>query len=87
MIADIFYPIFTLMITVLSCFIWKKLFGGFAPMSSPGDHPGPPGGLKAHPRPPAATVFGFAENRYAHIFSVLSPDLIDVLKCSWRNCS
>ena len=46
MIADIFYPIFILLITVLVCFIQKKtkLFGGFAPMLSPRHYLGPPSG-------------------------------------------
>ena len=69
MIADIFYLIFTLMITVLVCFIQKKLFGGFTPMTSPWT----PWGLTVPPRPPAAIVFGFTKNRWAHIFSALSP--------------
>ena len=47
MIADIFYPIFTLMITILACFIRKKkgkLFWGFAPSCSPRYCPGLHGG-------------------------------------------
>ena len=71
MIADIFYPTFILAITVLSCFIQKKLFGGFAPTPSTSCRPGP--GVTAPPRPPAAIVFGFAKNRCTHIFSALSP--------------
>ena len=61
MIADIFYPIFTLMITILACFIQKKKL---AP-------------TKASPwtPPPAAIIFGFAKNQHGHIFSVLSPDM------------
>ena len=57
MIADIFYPRFTLTITILACFSQKKatLFGGIAPMPSPRHYPG-------HPRPPVAIVFGFAKN-------------------------
>ena len=47
------------------------MFGGFIPTSSPGHHPGPPGGLTTAPRPPAAIVFDFAKNQCAHIFSVL----------------
>ena len=68
MIADIFYPTFTLTITILACFIRKKakLFRGFAPTGSPRHRPGPP-------RPLTSIVFGFAKNRCAHIFSVLSP--------------
>ena len=58
MIAGIFYPIFTLMITNLVCFICikTKLFRGFPPTPSPRQCPGPPGGLTAHARPPAVTV-------------------------------
>ena len=74
MIADIFYPIFTLTITILACFTRKKLklFRGFSPTRSPRHCPRTPGGLAALPRPPALIVFGFAKNRCAHIFSVLS---------------
>ena len=68
MIADIFYPILTLTITVLACFIReKKLFEGFAPTPSISCRRGP--GLQL---PLAAIVFGFAKNQCAHIFSVLS---------------
>ena len=52
MIADIFYPIFTITITNLVCFIRKKktkFFGGFAPTPSPRHHPGPPGDLQLQP--------------------------------------
>ena len=64
MIADIFYPIFTL----ITCFIKKKLFGGFALMPLPGHYPGPPVGLTAPPRPPVVIIFGFAKNRCDPIF-------------------
>ena len=75
MIADIFYPIFTLTITISVCFIptKKKLFGGFVPILSPGYHSGSPGGLQLPLHPPAAIAFGFAKNQCAHIFSVLPP--------------
>ena len=48
MIADIFYPIFTITITNLVCFIQEKpkLIGDLAPTLSPRHHPGPPGGLQ-----------------------------------------
>ena len=49
MIADIFYPIFT--ITILACFTWKKNVWGFTPMPSLRHRPGPPGGLTAPPNP------------------------------------
>ena len=76
MIADIFYPILTLKITVLAYFIRKKetkLFVGFSPTPSTGHHPGHSGELTAPPRPPVAILFGFSKNRCAHIFFVLSP--------------
>ena len=75
MITDTLYPIFTLTITVLACFIQKnknkKKCGASPP---PGYLLGPPKGLTATPRSPAAIVFGFAKNRCAYIFSVLSPE-------------
>ena len=76
MIADVFYPIFPLMITILACFVRKKktkLFVGFAPMPSTGHHPGHSGELTALPRPSAAILFGFSKTRCAHIFYLLSP--------------
>ena len=52
MITDIFYPLLTLTIINLACFIRKKkLFGGFAPTPSSRHHPGYPGWLTAPPRP------------------------------------
>ena len=56
MILDNVYPIFTLTITVLVCFIRGPLQRLIAPT-----------------RLLAAIVFGFAKNRRARIFSVLSP--------------
>ena len=55
MVADIFYPIFTLKITVLACFIQEKQ-KNLGASSPPGHLPGPPGGLTAPPLPipPAA---------------------------------
>ena len=50
MVADIFYPIFILKITVLVCFLQKKL--GTSPQ--PGHLPERPGGLTAPPIPQAA---------------------------------
>ena len=75
MIADIFYPIFTLTITIVVCFIRKdaKLFSDLHTRVHQGIALDPFGGLKASSRPPASIVFGFAKNRCAHIFSVLSP--------------
>ena len=77
MIANIFYLIFTVTITVLACFIQKKLkiVQGFVPMPSLEHHPRPPGGeggLQPLSRPPVATAFGFCKNWCTHIFSVLS---------------
>ena len=70
MIADIFYSILILTVTALGYFIRKnkKLFGGFAPTPSTNCRPRPPVGLQLPPSPPASIVFGFAKNRYAHIF-------------------
>ena len=78
MIADIFYPIFNLTIIILAYFIRKKskIVQGFAYTHSPRHCPGPPGG----PQTPVSTVFGFAKNRCAHIFSVLSPDFIKLFQ-------
>ena len=66
MVADIFYPIFTLKITVLACFVQKQTnVGGFAPtMASPWT----PWWAYSSPIPPAA------KKRCAHIFSGLSPE-------------
>ena len=71
MIADIFYPIFTLTITILACFIRKKekLLRDLNTRVHQGIALNPLGGLKAPPRPPASILFGFAKNRCAHIFS------------------
>ena len=71
MVADIFYPIFTLNITVLASFIQEKQ-KNLGASSPPGHLPGPPGGLTAPPPPtipPAAK-----KKRCAHIFSGFSPD-------------
>ena len=72
MIADIFYPIFT--ITILACFTWKKNVWGFTPMPSLRHRPGPPGGAYSSPPTPIAIVFDVAKNWCVHIFSVLSLD-------------
>ena len=82
MIADIFYPIFTLMITILACFIRKKkenCSGDLHPHVHQGialdSMEGGEGGLTARPGPPSfSIVFGFSKNRCAHIFSVSSPE-------------
>ena len=83
MIADIFYPIFTLMITILACFIRKKkrkIVLGICTLMFTKVLPWTPwrggeGGLTARPGPPSfSIVFGFSKNRCAHIFSVSSPE-------------
>ena len=50
MVTDIFYPILTLKVTVLACFMQKN----FGALPLPGNLPGPHGGLTAPPIPPAA---------------------------------
>ena len=82
MIAYIFYPIFTLTITILVCFIQKKhIVWGFVSTPSPRHHLRPPGRgrLKPLPRPPVAIIFGFSKNRRTHIFSVLFPVYVYIL--------
>ena len=63
MVADIFYPIFILKITVLVCFLQKKL--GTSPQ--PGHLPERPGGLTAPPIPQAEKKKKQKKND-AHIF-------------------
>ena len=63
MVADIFYPIFILKITVLVCFLQKKL--GTSPQ--PGHLPERPGGLTAPPIPHAEKKKKKKKND-AHIF-------------------
>ena len=76
MMVDIFYPIFTLTITVLARFIRKKLnSSGVSHLHlCQGIALDPLEGLTGPTRPPAAIVFAFAKKRCAHIFSVLSPE-------------
>ena len=80
MVADIFYHLFTLIITILVCFIQKNLFRVFEPTPSP-RHWVP--SLK----PPAAIVFGLAKIWCAHIFFSIIPCLwtskINILK-KWK---
>ena len=72
MIADIFYPIFTLTITVLVYFnVW-----GFCTDTFTKALPWGPGELTATLRFPVAIVFGLTKNHCAHIFPVLSPGKI-----------
>ena len=80
MVADIFYHLFTLIITILVCFIQKNLFRVFEPTPSP-RHWVP--SLK----PPAAIVFGLAKIWCVHIFFSIIPCLwtskINILK-KWK---
>ena len=75
MIADLFYPIFTLTIFILVCFMRKisKIVQGISTHMFTKALPWTPGGLQLSPRPPTSIIFGFAKNQCAHIFSVLSP--------------
>ena len=73
MIADIFYPIFTLMITILACFIWKKKLSALHPRLQQGITLDTLESLQLPPRSPAAILFGFSKTQCTHIFSVLSP--------------
>ena len=47
MVADIFYPIFTLKITMLAYFIQKKKKKKMGALPPPEHHFGPPGGITA----------------------------------------
>ena len=97
MIADIFYPIFTLMITILACFIRKKkgkLFWGFAPSCSPRYCPGlhgggEKGGLQLAPDPPASQSFLAFPRTDAPIFFLSHPLKVTDLRIknllSWQN--
>ena len=76
MIADTFYPIFTLMINVLACFIRKKKQNcllALYPCLQQGITLDTLGSFTAPPKPPAGILFGFSKNQCAHIFSVLFP--------------
>ena len=76
MIADIFYPISTLKITILAYSILEKKFSGaLNPLLNQGITQGPPGAYIS-PRPPSVIVFDFAKNLYTHIFSALFPDIL-----------
>ena len=76
MVPDIFYLIFILTITVLSCLRKKsKIVRVFRTQAFNKLSPWTPAGVTALPRPPTAIVSGFAKNRCAHIFSVVSPEL------------
>ena len=62
MIADIFYTIFTLTITISVCFTRKKvkLFRGFSITRSPRHRPRPPGGAySSPPEPQLQSVLAF----------------------------
>ena len=74
MIADIFYPIFILTITILACFMRKKkLFRGFAPTPSPGHYPGPPEGFQLLPLSPHLQSFLAFPKAEAPIFFCIIP--------------
>ena len=79
MVADIFYPIFTL--THFSVFRKKKskIVQGFAYTPFSGHRPGPPGGLNAPPEPQLQSFL--AKNRCAHIFSVFP---VYIYKIFWK---
>ena len=64
MIADIFFPIFTITITSLVCFVRKKnkVVWGFHTHPFTKASPWASRRLTAPVRPPAATVFGFDKN-------------------------
>ena len=64
MVADIFYPLFTLKITDFLCFIDIKKSGALPPPPL-GHLPGPSGGLAASPIPPVT------KKQCTHIFSGL----------------
>ena len=69
MIADIFYPIFTLTITVLACFIReKKLFEVFAPTPSTSCRRGP--GVTA---PPSCNRFWLCQKPMRPYFFCIIP--------------
>ena len=80
MMADIFYPIFTLTITVLAFSVLymkkkkTKLFGDFAPTPSPRHRPRPLGGLTAPPDPQLQSLLTSPKTNASIFFSVLSPD-------------
>ena len=82
MIADIFYPIFTLTITILACFIRKKrkIVQGICTHTFTKASPWTPwrgegGGAYSSPWTPSfSIIFGFSKNRCTHIFSVSSPE-------------
>ena len=76
MIADIFYPILTLKITVLAYFIRKKetkLFVGFSPTPSTGHHPGHSGGSLQQPPDPQLQSYLASPKTDAPIFFLYYP--------------
>ena len=72
MIADIFYPILTLTITVLAYFMRERNCSGALTHALTRALPRAAMGLTLPPRPPAVIVFGFVKNRSTHFFSVFS---------------
>ena len=75
MVADIFYPIFTLKIPVLASFIQEKQ-KNLGASSPPGQLPGPPGGLTAPPPPPPPPYPQLQKKNDAPIFFLDSPRTI-----------
>ena len=77
MIDKMFYSTFTLLITILACFLRKKskIVQAFAFMHFPRHRPGPPRGLKAPPDP-SFNGFWLCQGPMHHIFSALSPENI-----------
>ena len=63
MIADISYPIFTITITNLVCFMREKpkLIGDLAPTLSPRHQLGPPGGLQLPQDPQLQPFLGLTK--------------------------
>ena len=75
MIADIFYPIFILTITILACFIQRKknCLSALHPRLQQGITLDTLGSLQIPPPDPSCNLIWLLQNWCAHIFSVLSP--------------
>ena len=84
MIADIFYPISTLTITVLAYFIRKKMFRGFAPTSSPGHHPGPLRGLQLPPDPQLQLFLALSKTDAPILFLYYPLELVNSFSLPWK---
>ena len=79
MVADIFYPIFILKITVLVCFLQKKL--GTSPQ--PGHLPERPGGLTAPPIPQAAKKKNKKKTMRTYFSWIIPCLLLVILSFTW----